>query len=112
MTSDFTTRLRQGTARAYLIGNFSSMRDPYSCCASTTAALSSPRRTSRHALALAKLGYDALIDRMGQTPTYAPEMDELYREAMEPLAGRVALHPPRPMAAPHSAQRDLLDQLA
>ena len=46
--------------------------------------MSSPPANQPTCLGAGKtLAYDALIDQMGQTPTDAPEMDELYREAMD-----------------------------
>ena len=84
MTSDFTTRLRQGTARAYLIGNFSSMRDPYFVLRQYHSRFVQPTgEPADMPWRWQNPAYDALIDQMGQTPTDAPEMDELYRKAMD-----------------------------
>ena len=113
MTSDFSTRLRQGTARAYLIGNFSSMRDPYFVL------------RQYHSRFVQPTGEPADMPWRWQNPSLrrpdrpdGPDPDRRPRDGRTlprghgPLAGRVALYPPRPMAAPHPAQRDLLDQLA
>ena len=84
MTSDFSTRLRQGTARAYLIGNFSSMRDPYFVLRQYHSRFVQPTgEPADMPWRWQNSAYDALIDQMGQTPTDAPEMAELYREAMD-----------------------------
>ena len=84
MTSDFSTRLRQGTARAYLIGNFSSMRDPYFVLRQYHSRFVQPTgEPADMPWRWQNPAYDALIDQMGQTPTDAPEMDQLYREAMD-----------------------------
>ncbi len=84
MTSDFTTRLRQGTARAYLIGNFSSMRDPYFVLRQYHSRFVQPTgEPADMPWRWQNSAYDALIDQMGQTPTDAAEMDELYRQAMD-----------------------------
>ena len=84
MTSDFNSRLRQGTARAYMTGNFSSMKDPYFVLRQyqrrfvqpTGQAADMPWRWKNAA-------YDELIDQMGQTPTADPAMKTLYRQAMD-----------------------------
>ena len=84
MTSDFSTRLRQGTARAYLIGNFSSMRDPYFVLRQYHSRFVQPTgEPADMPWRWQNSAYDALIDQMGQTPTDAPEMAELYRTAMD-----------------------------
>jgi peptide/nickel transport system substrate-binding protein len=109
MTSDFNSRLRQGTARAYMIGNFSSMKDPY--------FVSEPLRTThrpggRYALALEKCG----LRRVDRSDGPDPDRRSGDGDALSPgnghLACRVALNPHRAVATPHPAQRDLLDQLA
>ena len=113
MTSDFSTRLRQGTARAYLIGNFSSMRDPYFVLRQYHSRFVQPTGDpGRHALALAKPGLRRADRPDGPDPNRRPGDGRTLPQGHGPLAGRVAFHPHRPMAAPHPAQRDLLDQLA
>lgn len=84
MTSDFSTRLRQGTARTYLIGNFSSMRDPYFVLRQYQSRFVQPTgEPADMPWRWQNPAYDALIDQMGQTPADAPAMDALYRKAMD-----------------------------
>ena len=93
--------------------NFSSMRDPYFVLRQYHSRFVQPTgEPADMPWRWQNSAYDVLIDQMGQTPTDAPEMAELYRKAMDLWLAEVALHPHRPMAAPHPAQRDLLDQLA
>ena len=84
MTSDFNTRLRQGTARAYMIGNFSSMRDPYFVLRQYHSRFVQPTgEPADNPWRWQNAAFDELIDQMGQTPSDHPAMDELYRRAMD-----------------------------
>jgi peptide/nickel transport system substrate-binding protein len=84
MTSDFNSRLRQGTARAYLIGNFSSMRDPYFVLRQYQSRFVKPTgEPADNPWRWQNEAYDELIDQMGQTPPDDPAMRELYRQAMD-----------------------------
>jgi len=84
MTSDFNSRLRQGTARAYLIGNFSSMRDPYFVLRQYHSRFVQPtEQPADMPWRWRNKAYDAVIDQMGQTPTDDPAMKEHYRQAMD-----------------------------
>jgi peptide/nickel transport system substrate-binding protein len=84
MTSDFNSRLRQGTARSYLIGNFSSMRDPYFVLRQYHSRFVQPTgQAADMPWRWRNTAYDEIIDRMGQTPVDDPAMETLYREAME-----------------------------
>ena len=84
MTSDFNTRLRQGTARAYMIGNFSSMRDPYFVLRQYHSRFVQPTgEPADNPWRWQNTAFDELIDQMGQTPSDHPAMDELYRRAMD-----------------------------
>ena len=84
MTSDFSTRLRMGTARSYLFGNFSSVRDPYFVLRQYHQRF--VRQTDQPSdmpWRWANDEYSQLVDQMGQTPSDAPEMAALYRRAMD-----------------------------
>ena len=84
MTSDFNTRLRQGTARAYMIGNFSSMRDPYFVLRQYHSRFVQPTgEPADNPWRWQNAAFDKLIDQMGQTPSDHPAMDELYRRAID-----------------------------
>ena len=84
MTSDFSTRLRMGTARSYLFGNFSSVRDPYFVLRQYHQRFVYPTdQPSDMPWRWANDEYSQLVDQMGQTPIDAPEMADLYRRAMD-----------------------------
>ena len=84
MTSDFSTRLRMGTARSYLFGNFSSVRDPYFVLRQYHERFVNPTdEPSDMPWRWANKEYSQIIDKMGQTPSDAPEMAVLYRRAMD-----------------------------
>lgn len=84
MTSDFSTRLRMGTARSYLFGNFSSVRDPYFVLRQYHQRFVYPTdQPSDMPWRWANDEYSQLVDQMGQTPSDAPEMADLYRRAMD-----------------------------
>lgn len=83
MTSDFSTRLRMGTARSYLFGNFSSVRDPYFVLRQYHRRFVHPTdQPADMPWRWDNAEYSQIVDQMGQTPTDAPEMAELYRQAM------------------------------
>ena len=84
MTSDFNSRLRQGTARAYMTGNFSSMKDPYFVLRQYQSRFVQPTgQAADMPWRWKNAAYDELIDQMGQTPTADPAMKTLYRQAMD-----------------------------
>jgi len=84
MTSDFNSRLRQGVARSYLTGNFSSMRDPYFVLRQYHSRFVHPTdQPGDFPWRWSNATYDKIVDQMGQTPTDAPEMETLYRQAMD-----------------------------
>ena len=80
MTSDFSTRLRIGRL-VYLFGNFSSVRDPYFVCGSHQRFVYPTDQPSDMPWRWANDEYSQLVDQMGQTPSDAPEMADLYRRA-------------------------------
>ena len=84
MTSDFISRMNQGEARSFLMGNLSSMRDPYQGLSHFHSRYVRPTGvTAEYAWRWKSAEFDALIDRMAQTPNEAPEMMGIYREALD-----------------------------
>ena len=84
MTSDFNSRLRQGTARAYLSGNFSSMRDPYFALRQYHSRFVQPTGASAdNPWRWRNAKYDELIDQMGQILSDDPVMEDLYYRVMD-----------------------------
>ncbi len=84
MTSDFNSRLRTGAAHAYLTGNFSSMRDPYFVLRQYQSRFVRPtNEPADMPWRWRNSNYDRLIDLMGRTPNRAPEMIQIYQQAMD-----------------------------
>ena len=82
-TSDFISRMNQGTARSFLMGNLSSMRDPYQGLSHFHSRYGRPTgETAEYAWRWSNANFDALIDQMAKTPNSAPEMMRIYRQAM------------------------------
>jgi peptide/nickel transport system substrate-binding protein len=84
MTPDAFTRMAQGTARAYLMGNGGSVRDPYFTLRLYHSRFVQP--TGTHAERFWRWSnpeYDAIVDQMGQTSPDDPELQKLFRQAME-----------------------------
>ena len=84
MTSDAFSRMAQGVARAYLMGNGGSVRDPYFTLRLYHSRFVQP--TGTHAERFWRWSnpeYDAIVDQMGQTSPDDPELQRLFREAME-----------------------------
>ena len=84
MTPDAFTRMAQGTARAYLMGNGGSVRDPYFTLRLYHSRFVQP--TGTHAERFWRWSnpeYDAIVDKMGETSPDDPELHKLFREAME-----------------------------
>ena len=83
-TSDFISRMNQGTAHSFLMGNLSSMRDPYQGLSHFHSRYVRPTgETAEYPWRWANTEFDALIDQMARTSNDAPEMMRIYREAME-----------------------------
>ena len=84
MTSDAANRIAQGTARAYMWGNFSSMRDPYFVMRAYHSRYVRPTGTSAEEFwRWSNADYDAIVDRMGQTATEDHEaMQAIFRDLM------------------------------
>ena len=84
MTSDVFSRMAQGVARSFLMGNGGSVRDPYFTMRLYHSRFVQP--TGTHAERFWRWSnpeYDALVDQMGQTAPDDPELQRLFREAME-----------------------------
>ena len=84
LTSDTFTRMAQGTARAYMMGNGGSVRDPYFTLRLYHSRFVQP--TGTHAERFWRWSnpeYDAIVDKMGQTSPDDPELQNLFRQAME-----------------------------
>ena len=84
MTSDAFSRMAQGVARAYLMGNGGSVRDPYFTLRLYHSRFVQPTGThSERFWRWSNPEYDAIVDQMGQTSPDDPELQRLFREAME-----------------------------
>lgn len=84
MTPDAYTRMAQGTARAFIMGNGGSVRDPYFTMRRYHSRFVQP--TGTHAEIFWRWSnpdYDSLVDKMGQTSPDDPKLQDLFREAME-----------------------------
>jgi len=84
MTADANTRMAQGTARAYLMGNGGSVRDPYFTLRLYHSRFVQP--TGTHAERFwrwSNADYDRIVDQMGRTSPDDPALQELFRQAME-----------------------------
>ena len=72
MTSDYISRMAQGEARAFMFGNLSSMRDPYQVLSHYHSRFAKPTgETAEHYWRWQNADFDALVDRMAQTPNDA-----------------------------------------
>ena len=84
MTPDAFSRMAQGVARAFLMGNGGSVRDPYFTLRLYHRRFVQP--TGKHAERFWRWSnpeFDALVDQMGQTAPDDPELQRLFRQAME-----------------------------
>ena len=84
MTSDAYTRMAQGTAHAFMTGHGGSVRDPYFTLRLYHSRFVQP--TGTHAERFWRWSnpeYDAIVDKMGQTSPDDPELQNLFRQAME-----------------------------
>jgi len=83
-TPDTFTRMAQGTARAFMMGNGGSVRDPYFTLRLYHSRFVQP--TDTHAERFWRWSnpeFDRLVDRMGQVAPDDPELEELFRQAMD-----------------------------
>jgi peptide/nickel transport system substrate-binding protein len=84
MTPDANTRMAQGTARAFLMGNGGSVRDPYFTLRLYHSRFVQP--TGTHAERFwrwSNADYDRIVDQMGQTSPDDPALQDLFHQAME-----------------------------
>ena len=84
MTPDANTRMAQGTAKAFLMGNSGSVRDPYFTLRLYHSRFVQP--TGTHAERFwrwSNADYDRIVDLMGQTSPEDPAFEGMFREAME-----------------------------
>ncbi len=84
MTPDAYTRMAQGTARAFLMGNGGSVRDPYFTLRLYHSRFVQP--TGTHAERFWRWSnpeFDRLVDQMGETAPDDPELQKLFRQAMD-----------------------------
>jgi peptide/nickel transport system substrate-binding protein len=84
MTSDTFTRMAQGTAKTFMMGNGGSVRDPYFTLRFYHSRFVRP--TGTHAERFWRWSnpeFDELVDKMGQTAPDDPALEGLFRQAME-----------------------------
>ena len=113
MTSDYISRMAQGEARAFMFGNLSSMRDPYQVLSHYHSRFARPTgETAEHYWRWQNADFDALVDRMAQTPNDAPEMMAIYRQAIAIWLAELPAIPLVQWPPPDSSQRDVLDGVA
>ena len=83
-TSDTYTRMAQGTATAFMMGNGGSVRDPYFTLRLYHSRFVAPTGTPAEQFwRWRNEEYDALVDRMGEIAADDPELLVLFRQAME-----------------------------
>ena len=83
-TPDAFTRMSQGVARAYLMGNGGSVRDPYFTLRLYHSRFALPTGTpTTYFWRWANDDFDAIVDRMGQIAPDDPRLEELFHDAME-----------------------------
>ncbi|MEE2657252.1 MAG: ABC transporter substrate-binding protein [Candidatus Latescibacterota bacterium] len=83
-TPDAYTRMTQGTARSYIMGNGGSVRDPYFTLRLYHSRFVLPTGTATtYFWRWRNLRFDAIVDEMGQVTTGDPRLHELFRDAME-----------------------------
>ena len=84
MTPDTYTRMAQGTARTFMMGNGGSVRDPYFTLRFYHSRFVQPTGThSERFWRWKNEEFDALVDQMGQTAPDDPKLDGLFRQAMD-----------------------------
>ena len=82
--ADAYTDMTQGTARAFVMGNGGSVRDPYFTLRLYHSRYVQPTGTATtYFWRWRNSDFDELVDRMGQTAPDDPEMVPLFRQAME-----------------------------
>ena len=84
MTQDAYSRMAQGTAKAYMMGNGGSVRDPYFTLRFYHSRFVRP--TGTHAERFwrwANPEFDAIVDQMARVSPEDPELERLFRQAMD-----------------------------
>jgi peptide/nickel transport system substrate-binding protein len=83
-TPDTFTRMAQGTARAFMVGNGGSVRDPYFTLRLYHSRFVKPTGTpAEHFWRWSNPEFDAIVDQMGKTDPSDPELQKLFHQAME-----------------------------
>ena len=84
MFSDAYTRMTQGTARAFVMGNGGSVRDPYFTLRLYHSRYIQPTGTAaQYFWRWGNADFDRLVDLMGQTAPDDPALVPLFRQALE-----------------------------
>ena len=111
-TPDTFTRISHGTARSFITGHAGGVRDPYLRCGSTTALRAANRPARRIRLALAERGIRPDRRSDGGSLAARSAASAIVSPSHGNLASRTASDPALAVVSPHSAQSDLLAQLA
>jgi len=84
MTSDSYTRMTQGVARAFMMGNGGSVRDPYFTLRLYHSRFVQPTGTpTQYFWRWRNDAFDAIVDQMGQTAPDDPALVDLFHQAMD-----------------------------
>ena len=84
MTSDSYSRMTQGRARAFMMGQSGSVREPHFTLSFYHSRHIRPTGTAaEHFWRWRNDEFDALVDRLGQQTTGSAQMSALFREAMD-----------------------------
>ena len=84
MFSDAYTRMTQGTARAFIMGNGGSVRDPYFTLRLYHSRYVQPTGTATPSFwRWRNADFDRLVDQMGQTAPDDPALVPLFRQALD-----------------------------
>ena len=82
MTSDSYSRMTQGQARTFMMGQSGSVREPHFTLSYYHSLVTSGLRAPPPNTSGAD-EFDALVDSMGQQTTGSPQMSALFRKAMD-----------------------------
>ena len=84
MTADAYPRMSTGTARAFIMGNGGSVRDPYFTLRFYHSRFVQPTGTAtQYFWRWSNREFDRIVDLMGQTAVDDPALDRLFLQAME-----------------------------
>ena len=113
MFSDAYTRMTQGTARAFIMGNGGSVRDPYFTLRLYHSRYVQPTGTATQSFwRWRNADFEPLGRSDGPDCARRPGARAALSPSPRDLASRIAGHSPAPVVPPHSPQPDLLDKLA